>query len=324
MKRIGLIVLCFILAEISLSPQESWDQNAVTVAGSPSGISGSNISQLDWPWGIRISNNDILYISDRLNNRIVVVDLNSTNNIYIIGSGPGSNSSQFYFPYDIFITNTLLYVIDFVNHRVQKISLNGSNPSTVLGFSGLASPFYLYVDNNDNIYLSDYSNNRVLFFASNSTNSTMVAGTGVQGSSNTQLNAPYGIFVNENGTIYIADFGNNRIMKWYSGATSGIMVAGDGTSGTNSTQLNGPSQIIVDTNDYMYISEYYNSRITRWLPNSNYGECIAACTGTTGTASTQLFNPYSLAFDSDGSLYVSDTLNSRIQKFQILSYNSKY
>jgi sugar lactone lactonase YvrE len=128
-------------------------------------------------------------------------------------------------------------------------------------------------------------------------------GAGGSGSNNNQLNQPYGLFVDENGTIYIADYKNHRIMKWYSGATSGIMVAG---------------------NEYMYISEYGNSRITRWPPNANYGECIAACTGTTGTASTQLYEPYSLAFDSNGSLYVSDTGNNRIQKFQILPNNSKY
>jgi sugar lactone lactonase YvrE len=102
------------------------------------------------------------------------------------------------------------------------------------------------------------------------------------------------------------------------------MVAGDGTSGTSSTQLSYPTQIVIDTNDYMYISEGGNSRITRWPPNSNYGECIAACTGTSGTASTQLNGPFSLAFDSDGSLYVTDTANNRTQKFQILPYNSKY
>jgi sugar lactone lactonase YvrE len=273
---------------------------------------------------MKISNNDVLYISDRDNNRIVVVDLNSTNSIYIIGSGPGSGSSQFNNTLDLFVTNTSLYVLDYGNDRVQQTSLNGSNPCTVLNFSGLASPYYLYVTDNDNIYLSDTSNNRVLLFPSNSTNFTMVAGTGVAGSNNTQLNQPNGIFVNQNGTIYIADCGNNRIMKWYSGATSGIMVAGNGTAGSSSTQLSHPTQIIVDTNDYMYISEVGNAHITRWPPNSNYGECIAACNGTSGTASTQLNGPQSLAFDSDGSLYVSDSLNNRIQKFQILSYSSKY
>ncbi len=308
--------------QISLSPQASWDQNAVTVAGLSNGTAGSSIFQLNWAWGMRISNNDVLYISDLGNSRIVVVNLNFTNNISIIGSGPGSTSGQFDNPYDVFVTNISLYVLDYGNGRVQKISLNGSNPSTALNYSGLALPFYLYIDNNDNIYLSDTKHNRILLFHSNST--TIVAGTGIAGSNNTQLNTPDGIFVDQNGTIYIADYWNHRIMKWYSGATSGLIVAGNGTNGSSSTQLSQPTQIIVDINNYMYISENGNSRITRWPPNSNYGECIAACTGTTGTASTQLWAPHSLAFDSNGSLYVGDLINNRIQKFQILSYNSKY
>ncbi len=276
------------------------------------------------PRGIRISNNGVLYISDSNNNRIVAVDLNSINNISIIGSGPGFNSNQFNDPFDVFVTNTSLYILDYYNYRVQKTSLDGSNPSTVLDFSGLANSYYLYVDNDDNIYLSDTYNGRVLLFPSNSTNFTIVAGNTMAGAGNNQLDLPYGVFVNQNGTIYIADFNNNRIMKWYSGTTSGIMVAGNGTGGTSSTQLYGPSQVIVDTNDYMYISEFYYSRITRWPPNSNYGECIAACTGGPGTASTQLNYPESLAFDSNGSLYVSDTVNNRIQKFQIFQHYSKY
>jgi DNA-binding beta-propeller fold protein YncE len=152
----------------------------------------------------------------------------------------------------------------------------------------------------------------------------MVAGTGVKGSNNNQLNQPRGIFVNHLRTIYVADCGNHRIMKWFSGALSGIIVAGDQTLGASSTQLNTPTQVIVDENEYMYISEADNARITRWAPNSTFGVCIAACTGTIGTASTQLKGPYSLAFDSDGSLYVSDSFNHRVQKFQILDYHSEY
>jgi sugar lactone lactonase YvrE len=207
---------------------------------------------------------------------------------------------------------------------VQKTALDGSNPSTVLDLNGLNSPYYLYVNDNDNIYLSATGNHSVLLFCSNSTNFSIVAGTGVVGNGSDQLNKPFGVFVNQNGTIYVADYHNHRIMKWFSGATSGFMVGGNGTRGTSATQLDSPTQIIVDTNEYMYISEAGNSRITRWAPNSTFGVCIAACAGSTGTASTQLNGPQSLAFDSHGSLYVSDRSNNRIQKFQIFQYDSKY
>ena len=266
-----------------------------------------------------------MFISDTYNDRIVVVQLDSTSNVSVIGSGPGSNLSQFNLPFDLFVINTSLYVIDSVNCRVQKMSLNGSDPSTVPGFSGLNGSYYLYVDINGNIYLSDTMNHRVLLLPSNSANTTrVVAGTGVVGASTNQLNQPYGVFVTHVGTIYIADYWNYRIMKWFAGASVGILVAGDGTGGVGSTQLGHPTQVILDTNEYMYISEGGNSRITRWAPNSAFGVCVTACTGAAGTGSTQLNTPSSFTFDSYGSLYVTDTNNNRVQKFQLFQYNSKY
>jgi hypothetical protein len=265
-----------------------------------------------------------MYISDMENHRIVVVHLNSTTNISIIGSGPGPGSNQFNGPHDVFVTTTSLYVNDLSNRRVQKMSLNGSDPITVLDYGGSYGPYYFFVDNNDNIYLSVTWSHTVVLFRSNSTNGSIVAGTGVVGSSNEQLNRPYGLFVNNAETIYVADSENHRIMRWLPGASSGFIVAGNGTAGATSIQLNRPTQIIVDRNEYMYISEADNSRITRWAPNSTFGECIAACTGTNGTASTQLNSPHSLAFDSNGSLYVSDYGNHRVEKFQILNDHSEY
>ena len=312
------------MADISLSPYASWNQTGITITGSENGTSGSSISKLNLPFGISITKNNIIYISDSDNHRIVVVPLDSISNISIIGSGPGFGLNQFNGPYDLFVTNTSLYVIDEQNHRVQKTQLNGLNSTIVTRLSGLTWPYYLHVDDNENIYLSDTLNHQVLFFPFNSTNFTVVAGTGVVGSSDNQLNKPYGVFVNNAGTVYIADFFNNRIMKWPSGATVGVKVAGSGTGGLSTTAIDHPTQIIVDANEYLYITESTYSRITRWAPNSSYGVCIAACSGIPGVASTQLNSPHSLAFDSKGSLYVSDRSNHRIQKFQILTYQSKH
>ncbi|CAF1330964.1 unnamed protein product [Rotaria sordida] len=69
----------------------------------------------------------------------------------------------------------------------------------------------------------------------------------------------------------------------------------------------------------MYITDFGNNRILRWPPNSNSGECIAVCTGVSGNGIDTLNGPFSLAFDSYGSLFISDGQNNRVQKFQILS-----
>lgn len=311
------------LGEINLSPYASWNRNGITVAGWANGTGGSSLSQLSRPFGLSITTNDVLYISDTENHRIIVLLLNENEEKFIIGPISDSDVSQFRYPRDLFTTNTSLYVLDYNNHRLQKLSLNGTDATTVPGLNRLDWPEYFYVDENMNIYLSDKLVHRVLLFHSNSTDFTIVAGIGVKGSNNSQLNTPYGVFADRNGTIYIADHFNHRIMKWSSGAVSGIRVAGDGTTGSSSAQIDFPTQILVDTNGYMYISDAGKHQITRWAPDSTFGVCIAGCTESFGTGSTQLKAPHSLAFDSNGSLYVSEYANHRVQKFQILHHVGK-
>lgn len=219
--------------------------------------------------------------------------------------------------------NTSLYILDRGHHAVQKVLLNGSNLTTILKYHTSYTIYDLYVDDQANIYLSAHGQHRILFYCSNSSNEIVVAGTGQSGSYLNRLNSPLGIFVDRNGTMYIADYGNHRIMKWFRGASSGIVVAEGKITGSNK-QLKYPANVIVDTNKYLYISEYDKDRIIRWAPDSTYGTCIAACTGSSGTASNQLKQPRSLSFDSHDSLYVADRENHRVQKFRIVSTRSKY
>ena len=310
--------------EIQLSPNASWDANGITVAGWQNGTGGSSFFQLNMPIGVSISTDDVLYISDVINHRIVVVHLDLISPSFVIGSGPGSTPSEFHSPYNSFLTKSSLYVLDMGNARIQKLSLNGSNPSTILNFDASFSGQYFYFDNETNIYLASMWHHTVFFVRANTTNVSIVAGTGVNGSSDNELYRPYGLFVTSTKSIYIADCFNHRVMRWDPGATTGIRVAGNGSPGSAATQLNSPTQVIMDSDEYLYISESDNVRITRWAPNSTFGVCIAACTGIPGTAVNQLNGPHSLALDSYGSLYVSDYGNNRVQKFQILNYRSEY
>ncbi|CAF4694611.1 unnamed protein product, partial [Rotaria sp. Silwood2] len=150
----------------------------------------------------------------------------------------------------------------------------------------------------ENLFVSDTNNNRVVRYSSNSSSGMpglVVAGNGTEGSSASQLSSPYGVYVNAVGTLYVADSGNSRIQRWNKGASFGVTVAG--------------TEVSVDTG---------NNRILRWPPNSTSGECIVACTGLSGTEVNMLGMPFAMAFDSYGSLFVSDTINNQVQKFQIL------
>jgi hypothetical protein len=312
----------FFLEQLTLSPNARWTENAVTVAGQADGTYGPNSIMLHHNNGIFITDDDILYVTDTNNRRIVVIAPDSITPIEMIDI-TNSSTDQFVFPYDVLVTETYIFVLITSQTFVQKWFKNGTMSTTVSGTTTLGTSYYMFMDSFSNLYISDYYNTQVLCFAWNSvSNGTIVAGDGTAGSGNTQLNQPYGIFVDINSTVYVADGGNHRIQKWAFGASFGVTVAGTGVSGTSLTQLSSPSAVVVDANGYMYINEMQNSRITRWAPDSTIGECIAACTGTSGNDNNQLFWPQDLAFDSKNSLYVSDGSNNRVQKFEILPEES--
>jgi hypothetical protein len=306
---------------LDLPLNATWTQNATTVAGYANGTYGASNNSLDYPVGITISNNDILYIADYYNHRIVVVNLTSSTLMRIFGSGPNTTISQFNKPSDVFLIGTSLYVLDSQNYRIQKWSINGTNPSTVPGGGSFDYSVYMYIDNYSSIYVSVFEDNNVIRFSANSSTFVTAAGSGAgtAGAGSNRLDGPYGIYVDGNRTLYIADYNNHRIQMWTYGASSGSTVAGTGTNGTSSTQITNPSSIVMDNNRYMYITDTGNNRIIRWALGASSGMCIAACTGISGTKQNQLNWPASVAVDSSGSLYVADYRNSRVQKYKILN-----
>ena len=319
------------IGQLVLSPTANWSTYAITVAGSSATTAGSTSSLLNTNLGIYITDNDTLYIADQLNHRIVVIQPNSTTAVNIIGSGAGASASQFNTPTDVFVTSDAIYVLDAVNYRVQKWWKNGSNPTTVVGVTGTAGTsatsttiglsYQMYVDSSGNIYVLEYTNQRVMLFPPNSTSGTagtMVAGNGVAGTGPNALYNPRGMFVDSTGAMYIADTYNHRIQYWIIGACYATTVAGTGTAGASLSQLYYPVAVIVDVNEYMYITDQYNSRILRWLVGTCVGQCIASCDGTaSGTAANKFYYVVRVVFDSNGSLYASDSANNRVQKFVI-------
>ena len=285
----------FYLASINVSSTTVWAENATTVAGFGNGSSGSSNISLNNPRGITIMN-DILYIGDWRNCRVVMIDLVPSKVKGIIGSGCGNGITQFESPNDVVTVGTSLYILDSFNSRVQKWSINGTNPSNVVPSGAIGRCLYMSVNKYGFLYLSDVWNHTVVRIAPNSWTAVTVAGTGEPGLSPSQLTAPDGTYIDDNRNLYIADHDNHRIQMWTEEATVGRTVAGNGTAGASLRQLNYPTFVIVDKNDYMYITDEGNNRVLRWKLNSTSGVCIVGCTNAAGTKMNQLNTPVSLAF----------------------------
>ncbi|CAF0856437.1 unnamed protein product [Adineta steineri] len=98
-NTIGFINSTILFVNVSFTAV--WAENATTIAGLSNGTAGTSNNTLSSPRGLSISSDDILYIAESKNVRIVVVNLTSLQVINIIGSGPGSAMYQFDHPYDV-------------------------------------------------------------------------------------------------------------------------------------------------------------------------------------------------------------------------------
>ena len=203
------------------------------------------------------------------------------------------------------------------NHRLEKWAANASNSTNVMSTAGRCAG--VFVDIYDSVYCSLPDHHQVLkrSVGSDANTFVIVAGDGTPGSAPHLLSSPHGIFVDIDLRFHVADFGNNRIQLFLQASVNGTTVAGDGAPDT--ITLYQPTSVALDMDGYLFISDRSNHRIVGSGPHGF--RCIAACSGSNGSAANQLYYPFALSFDSFGNLYVTDSVNARIQKF-ILARNA--
>jgi trimeric autotransporter adhesin len=137
---------------------------------------------------------------------------------------------------------------------------------------------------------------------------------------------PLGIAVDASGDIYIADNFNNRIRMVTRSTGIITTVAGDGTFGykgdggpATSAGLFYPLGIAVDASGNIYIADTSNNRI-RLVTRSTGIITTVAGDGTFGyrgdggpATSASLHNPWGIAVDASGNIYIADIDNHRIR-----------
>ncbi|CAF0865636.1 unnamed protein product [Adineta steineri] len=175
----------------------------------------------------------------------------------------------------------------------------------------------LFVDINDTLYCSMYLEDQVVKRSLTDplmTSNCVAAGTGFEGSDSDELDGPGGIFVDVNFDLYVADCGNDRIQLFQPGESNGNTVAGS-ESLKPTIELYYPTAIILDAEKYLFIVDNNNHRIVG--SSLNGFQCLVGCYGM-GSLSNQLNSPLSFSFDRSGNMFITDTSNSRIQKFEYL------
>jgi len=223
-------------------------------------------------------------------------------------------------PVDLKWSGNQLYVLSRGTATLTEFATNGT---IIRSFSGVGSnPSGMDVDAAGNVYVAVTGNHQVWKYKPAGTSFTVDAtfGTGgfignSDGSPGTgvgQFYGPFDVAVSpDGGTLSVSDSGNNQIQQFDS---LGHYLNAFGSAGSATGQFNTPKGLTFDSGGTLYIVDSGNSRIVM-----AQGSTVTGTTGTYGTALGQFSGPVNLSIGTRG-VYVADTGNNRIQKFDMPSH----
>ncbi|CAF1276848.1 unnamed protein product [Adineta ricciae] len=280
---------------LRIANNSRWKEFGATVAGD---IEDNN--ELHSPYGLCIDDNyGTVYIADCGNHRIIEYKCGINGEVIVGGNGEGNRMDQLNYPTDVILDkrNDSLIICDYRNCRVVRwFRGDERNFETIISNINC---WGITMDNNGDLYVSDWKNNEVRKWKQGNLEGVIVAGGN-----------------GEDYSIYISDTLNHRVVKWFKNSTAGIVVAGGRGPGNHLQQLSFPRGIIGDHLGNIYIADSGNDRVVRWLKDARQGTIVVGGSGK-GNDADQFNSLKGITFDRHGNLFVADKDNHRVQKFDI-------
>lgn len=192
------------------------------------------------------------------------------------------------------------------------------SPTLVINESGipgseagqLTSPRNLAVGTDGHIYVADSGNHRIQVFA---VDGTYITSWGEFGTAPGQFNEPWGIAVDEN-FVYVADTWNHRIQKFtLDGAFMGVFGQSGSVDGTDGGLglFFGPRDVALLPNNQLLVTDTGNHRMQVLTRDGEFLQQV----GSFGSQLGQFNEPVGLDVAPDGSIFLVDTWNGRMQQF---------
>ena len=284
------------------------------------------------------------------------------------GDGISATEAHLYAPTDITVDGEgNFYIADMYNNRVRKVTVSTGIISTIAGteyeyggYNGdgilatsaqLRYPTGVALDGSGNVYIADFSNNRVRKVTVSTGIITTIAGTESYGyngdgilATNASLYSPHTVALDGSGNVYIADRSNARVRKVT--VSTGIIstIAGTGYHGYNgdgilatTADVHGPQSVALDGSGNVYIAEIWNNRVRKvtvstgiisTIAGTGYGGYNGDSTGERALSdyyngdgilatSALLNHPLGVAIDESGNVYIVDAFNCRVRKVTV-------
>jgi sugar lactone lactonase YvrE len=208
----------------------------------------------------------------------------------------------------------------------------------------LGEPEGIFLDFKGRLWVADFNGSRVLMFDAASLRSSGASADRVFGQPNfatsssgttaEKMGAPYDVCVDFSDRLWVADAGNNRVLRFDSVTTKSSGAAADGVLGqadfitkTRGSGINGlqyPSGVTVSAYGALYVTCSNGNRIMRFDNAAGLGANAPAnavfgqpdfTTITPATTAAKMTAPYGAWITPDDSLWVADSGNNRVLRF---------
>ena len=225
---------------------------------------------------------------------IKVYDRSSTKLLHTIGEDQLGNV----LPGVTFYDRKHILVSDRDSKSIKMFTIQGQHVRTIDRGSTTFRPWGITVSQDGHIYICDGVNDCVCVFY---VNGKFLFSFGSRGSSDKCFRYPRDLCFASDGFLYITDEGNSRICVYDK----------DGKFIRKFTTTYTPTCIDATDCGHLIVSSSLYNKITTYTPGGD----LVRVFGERGSGLGQFNHPTGVSVDSDGSIYIADYGNHRIQVF---------
>jgi sugar lactone lactonase YvrE len=261
-------------------------------------LTTAGILSIGDPGGVAVDKEGHVWVADSANDR--VDEFSSTGEDLNRFGTAGTGDGEFNDPRGIAVDSEgHIWVADTGNNRVEEVSSTGA---FIRAFSAGTSPSAITIDSSGNVWVADPETERVEEFSS--TGTYLREDTGIEG--------PEGIAANAKGDVWVST--DEEVVELSSTATK---IGSFGSWGKGNGQFERTRGVAI-SGEAAYVVDYGNSRVEEFKLTEKEGKSSGEYVtqfGTKGTGNGQFKEPWGIALDKEGHVWVADAGNNRIQEF---------
>ncbi len=279
MKRVFIIVVAAALAAVALATPLHYEY-----AGKW-GKYGPGDGEFNSPIGVALAANTNVYVGDWYNDRVQYF----TSTGSFLGKWGLSNVFDLAFG-----RNGYLYATTWTNNYVHYFSSTGSQVGSWP--AGVDTAGGVTVAANGDVFVSGYFSNDVKQYTS--------TGSAIRSFGSGYLNLPLGVGVASTGNVYVANYSNYGVV--YFASTGSFLGSWRGS-------LTCPlGDVAVGPRDEIIIGDWGGNYVYFFTPTGS----VLGSFGGYGSGNGQFDGPSGIGLAADGTLYVAEQNNNRVQYFR--------